>query len=110
MSVPGGCLTVRQSHFFLSASTYLYSRDWRQIPRRHRARKVFAFVGSVAKGLICRAPAPTQGHCGASAEPKRLSLLVDNLKIAFHTERSVVKNRHFRRSHKSLPNYSPTPK
>ena len=56
----------------------------RHFERNDGALKPAFPVRAVAKRLVFRMPAAAQSDLGAPVQPKRLSVLIDQLEIAFH--------------------------
>jgi hypothetical protein len=52
-------------------------------------------VGAVAKGLVRRVPATTEGDRGASSETVCLTLHVDEIDFPFDTQRAIIPNDDF---------------
>jgi hypothetical protein len=54
---------------------------------------------AVAERLVGRVAAAAEANGRSPGESKGLPLRIDNLEIAFHSDRSVVIDRYFRRRH-----------
>jgi hypothetical protein len=52
-------------------------------------------MGPIAERLIAGVTAAAEGNRGATAQAKGLPFLIDNFKIAFHLDWSVIEYRHF---------------
>jgi len=66
------------------------------------ALEVHPFVGPVAKRLRFGVSAAAEADLRAATEAKNLAILIDDLEVAFDSNRPVVANRDLCTSHPSL--------
>src|SRR5271165_2190068 len=72
-------------------------RCWRwELARRYRVCKVLPLVRAIAERFVHRVPAAAQAYDFPPTQPEGLTFRVDNLKIAFHAQGTVIQNRKFR--------------
>jgi len=76
--------------------------DGWQVARGDRADEIHALVGAVAKRRVGGLTAAAESDGGASAETKGGSCLIDDFKITFDANRTVVEDRHFSAGHECL--------
>jgi hypothetical protein len=60
-------------------------------------------MGAIAEGLVFRMPAPAKTHDGSSAETEFLAFLIQNLKITFDANGTIVEYSQFSSSHEFPP-------
>jgi hypothetical protein len=73
-----------------------------QIPRGNCVREILTLVRPVAKWLIARVAAAAKRYRRTPAQPEDISFLIDNLKIAFHSDGTVIENRDLGRCQRIL--------
>jgi hypothetical protein len=60
-------------------------------------------MGAIAEGLVFGMPAPAKAHDCSSPETEFLAVLVQNLKITFDANRTIVEYGQFSSSHECPP-------
>ncbi len=86
---------MRQSHLVNGLRLLRLWHRRRQIARSHGIGEVLALVRAVAEGLVAGMAAAAQGDGRSSSKAERVAFLIFNFKIAFYSDRAVIKNRHF---------------